>query len=46
MKGKRPMGQPKTKLFSLVMEHSEKRGKSGQDTEKERDWRLLVYWPV
>jgi len=40
------MGQPKTKLFSLVMEHSEKRGKSGQDTEKERDWRLLVYWPV
>jgi hypothetical protein len=43
---KRPVEQPRTKLFSLVMEHTEKRGKSGQDTEKERDWRHLVQWPV
>jgi len=38
--------QPRTKLFSLVMEHTEKRAKSGKDTEKERDWRLLVHCPV
>lgn len=46
MQWKRPVEQPRTKLFSLVMEHTEKRGKSGQDTEKERDWRHLVHWPV
>jgi hypothetical protein len=40
------VGQPRTKLFSLVLEHTEKRGKSGQDTEKERDWGLLDHWPV
>lgn len=27
------------------MEHTEKRGKSGQDTEKERDSGLLDHWP-
>jgi len=40
------VGQPRTKPFSLIMENTEKRGKSGQDTEKERGWRLLVHWPV
>jgi hypothetical protein len=40
------MGQLRTKLFSLVMEHAEKRGKSAENTEKERDWRLLVHWPL
>jgi len=40
------VGQPRTKLFSLVMEYTEKRGENGQDTEKERDWRLLVHWSV
>jgi hypothetical protein len=36
MQGKVPTGQPAITLFSLVLEHIENSGKSGQDTEKER----------